>query len=257
MLTTPGPDMTTADRRAFLAEVIRPHDLGYKLVRVGEFGDGGYLLPNDLDDIVACFSPGVSLQSSFEMDLAKHGIPSFMADGSVDEPMLNVPGAVFVKKHLAAKTGSDVISLEDWMAEYAPSEGDMILQMDIEAAEYPVLSTLPAALLNRFRIVVLELHRIPSILMKPAAFQRAYPALAALSDGFVCAHIHPNNASGTVDIEGETFPRVIEATFVRRDRVKQMVPATRFPHPLDRRHRPNGPVFKLPQEWIGPRSSAT
>lgn len=254
MLPTPEPDMTTADRRAFMADVVRPFDLGHKLIRIGEFGDGGYLLPNDLDDIVACFSPGVSVQSSFEMDLAKHDIPSFMADGSVDEPMLTVPNSVFIKKHLAARSGDDVISLEDWMAELAPPEGDMILQMDIEAAEYPVLSTLPTALLHRFRIIVLELHRIPSILMKPGAFQRAYPALSALKDGFVCAHIHPNNASGTVEIEDETFPRVIEATFLRRDRVKQAVPSTQFPHPLDRRHRPGGPVLTLPREWLGPAS---
>ncbi|MCG7520390.1 FkbM family methyltransferase [Ruegeria sp. Ofav3-42] len=247
----PGSETTNAARRTFFADVIRPYDLGYKLIRVGDFGDGGYLLPNDLEDIVACFSPGVSLQSSFEMDLAKHGIPSFMADGSVEEPVLKIPDSNFIKKHLAAKSGPDVISLEDWISTYAPTEGDMILQMDIEGAEYPVLSTLPAELLNRFRIIVLELHRIPSILMKPGAFKRAYPALSALKDGFACAHIHPNNASGTVDIEGETFPRVIEATFVRRDRVKQCVPATDFPHALDRRHRPNGPLLNLPQEWIG------
>ena len=250
----PGPDMTNAARRAFFAEVIRPFDLGYKLIRVGDFGDGGYLLPNDLEDIVACFSPGVSLQSSFEMDLAKHGIPSFMADGSVDEPVLKVPGSVFVKKHLAANTGEDVISLQDWMDQFAPAKGDMILQMDIEAAEYSVLSTLPAAYLNRFRIIVLELHRIPSILTKPGAFKRAHPALSALKDGFDCAHIHPNNASGTVEIEGETFPRVIEATFIRKDRANQKVPSVDFPHALDRRHRPNGPVLRLPQEWIGPET---
>ncbi|WP_170760962.1 FkbM family methyltransferase [Ruegeria lacuscaerulensis] len=251
-----GSDMTTADRRVFFADVIRPYDLGYKLIRVGDFGDGGYLLPSDLEGIVACFSPGVSRQSSFELDLAKHGIPSFMADGSVDEPMLNVPDSVFVKKHLAAATGEDVISLQDWMDQFAPTDGDMILQMDIEGAEYNVLSTLPAEYLNRFRLIVLELHRIPSILTKPAAFKRAHPALSALKDGFVCAHIHPNNASGTVDIEDETFPRVIEATFVRRDRAKRKVRSTSFPHALDRRHRPNGPVVNLPLEWIGPESGA-
>ncbi|CUH49951.1 FkbM family methyltransferase [Ruegeria atlantica] len=252
----PELDMTNAARRAFFADVVRPYDLGHKLIRVGDFGDGGYLLPNDLEDIVACFSPGVSQQSSFEMDLAKHGIPSFMADGSVDEPMLNIPDSVFIKKHLAARTGPEVISLEDWIKQFAPPEGDMILQMDIEGAEYPVLSTLSSEFLSRFRIIVLELHRIPSILMKPGAFKRAYTALYALKEGFVCAHIHPNNASGTVEVEGETFPRVIEATFVRQDRVKQSVPATEFPHALDRRHRPKGPALNLPKEWVGPAAGA-
>ncbi|WP_420585517.1 FkbM family methyltransferase [Ruegeria sp.] len=250
MPSTPDPDMTNADRRAFFADVVRPYDLGYKLIRIGDFGDGGYLLPNDLEDIAACFSPGVSQQSSFELDLAKHGIPSFMADGSVDEPMLDIPNAVFVKKHLAAKSGPDVISLQDWMDQFAPPEGDMILQMDIEGAEYNVLSTLPPDYLNRFRIIVLELHRIPSILIKPASFKRAFPALTALKDNYVCAHIHPNNASGTVEVDDAHFPRVIEATFLRRDRAKQMIPAQNFPHPLDRRHRAKAPALDLPHEWI-------
>jgi len=255
MQPTPESDLTTADRRAFFADVVRPYDLGHKLIRIGDFGDGGYLLPNDLEGIAACFSPGVSQQSSFELDLAKHGIPCFMADGSVDEPMLDIPNSVFIKKHLAAQTAEDVISLQDWMDQFAPADGDMILQMDIEGAEYNVLATLPPAYLNRFRIIVLELHRIPSILIKPASFKRAFPALSALRDGFACAHIHPNNASGTVDIDGQTFPRVIEATFVRRDRAKHSVPATQFPHPLDRRHRPRGPALDLPAEWIGAAAS--
>ena len=41
-----------------------------ELVRLGESGDGGYLLPNDFYGIEACFSPGVGSLSSFEKDCA-------------------------------------------------------------------------------------------------------------------------------------------------------------------------------------------
>jgi len=243
--------MTRDERRSFFADVVRPYDVGYRLFRVGDFGDGGYLVPNDLDGITACFSPGVSVQSSFELDLAKHGIRSFMADGSVDAPSLAVPNAEFIKKHLAAQSGEGTTSLEDWMVQCAPSEGDMILQMDIEGAEYNVLSTLPDELLNRFRIIILELHRIPSILTKPVMFKRAFPALSALGKGFVCTHIHPNNASGSVEVDGDIIPRVIEATFLRRDRIKKMDALSSFPHPLDVPHRINKSPMQLPEEWIG------
>ncbi len=244
-------ETTVQQRRAFLADVIRPFDLGHKLIRVGEFGDGGYLLPNDMDGIAACFSPGVSLQSSFELDLAKHGIPSFMADGSVDAPVLNVPNAEFIQKHLADETGDGVISLADWMAQCAPETGDLILQMDIEGAEYKVLAPLPVDDLKRFRIIVLELHGIPSILTKERRFHQAQPALSALRENFACAHLHPNNASGTVEVEGVQFPRVIEATFLRRDRVKQSEPVKSLPHPLDVPHRAHIPALTLPVEWVG------
>ena len=38
----------------------------YKLIRLGGRGDGAYLLPDDLQDIQACFSPGVSDSKLFE-----------------------------------------------------------------------------------------------------------------------------------------------------------------------------------------------
>ncbi len=59
--------MTIDDRRKLLADVLRPFDVGHPLIRIGAFSDGGYLVPSDLQGIKACFSPGVSQQSSFEL----------------------------------------------------------------------------------------------------------------------------------------------------------------------------------------------
>jgi hypothetical protein len=36
------------------------------LIRLGADGDGGYLVPDDLEDVAACFSPGVDDRASFE-----------------------------------------------------------------------------------------------------------------------------------------------------------------------------------------------
>ncbi|WP_299950651.1 hypothetical protein [uncultured Ruegeria sp.] len=242
--------MTIDDRRKLLADVLRPFDVGHPLIRVGAFGDGGYLVPNDLIGIKACFSPGVSLQSSFELDLAKWGIPSIMADASVDGPAETIPGAIFSKRFLGAHTKGDVISLGDWMAQHAPDTGDLMLQMDIEAAEYPVFETLPAACLNRFRIIVIELHRIPSILTKPHFFEKAKPLYDAIGAKFTCAHLHTNNASGSMEIEGVEFPRVVEATFIRNDRIAQARPISALPHPLDVAHHPTRPEIAVPDEWL-------
>ena len=41
-------------------------DLGYELIRIGPEGDGGYLLPNILNQIEYCFSPGVGEINKFE-----------------------------------------------------------------------------------------------------------------------------------------------------------------------------------------------
>jgi hypothetical protein len=39
---------------------------------------------------------------------------------------------------------------------HAPSAGDLILQMDIEGAEWPVILNASQEVLTRFRIIVLE-----------------------------------------------------------------------------------------------------
>ena len=55
-----------------------------ELVRFGPMGDGGYLLPDDIGGIGACFSPGVSSISGFEKQCAELGIPVYLADASVE-----------------------------------------------------------------------------------------------------------------------------------------------------------------------------
>ena len=87
-----------AEGAAIIDAFMRPYETDTPLIRMGDFGDGGYLLPDDLRGIAACYSPGVSEQASFEMDMAKRGIASFMADASVEKPPLNVPGAEFLRK---------------------------------------------------------------------------------------------------------------------------------------------------------------
>src|SRR4051794_36195573 len=53
------------DRQADLIQALRPWITEHPLIRLGGEHDGGYLLPDDLDGIVACFSPGVSDEASF------------------------------------------------------------------------------------------------------------------------------------------------------------------------------------------------
>lgn len=54
--------------RSFIAN-LRVIDV--KLTRIGSSNDGGYLVPDDLDGIKSCFSPGVANNSDFEFDLSK------------------------------------------------------------------------------------------------------------------------------------------------------------------------------------------
>ena len=81
-----------------LINSIRVYNLGYKLLRIGPNGDGGYLLPDMLDKITNCFSPGVGNIHGFEEDLSKRGIKIYMADKTVERPNLSKENYEFLKK---------------------------------------------------------------------------------------------------------------------------------------------------------------
>jgi len=48
--------------------------------------DGGYLIPDDLENVEFCFSADVAFTADFENDLTTRGINCFLADYSVDAP---------------------------------------------------------------------------------------------------------------------------------------------------------------------------
>ena len=59
--------------RDFL-ELLRPVTTEFELMRVGSEEDGGYLIPDDLQGVVALFSPGVAKSATFEF-LALNSFP--------------------------------------------------------------------------------------------------------------------------------------------------------------------------------------
>ena len=89
---------TKASKIAQFLSSVSPITTEHSLIRVGGNNDGGYLIPNDIENIDACFSPGVSNVANFENDLTKLGIPCFLADFSVENPPFQNPLFDFEKK---------------------------------------------------------------------------------------------------------------------------------------------------------------
>lgn len=243
--------MDAVEKFNFIADFLRPVSVETPLIRIGAFADGGYVVPNDLDGIAACFSPGVSRQSTFELDIAKHSIPSFMADASCDGPMIDIPGSSFIKKFVGPEDTDKTMSIETWVRNSGVSpDADLLLQMDIEGDEYTTLAAISESLLKRFRMIVLELHYLPSVLTKELFFDRAHQAIEKLKPLFQSVHLHPNNASGSVVVDGIEIPRVVEITLLRKDRVRKTGPVEYLPHSLDVAHKRGKPALKLPDAWV-------
>jgi hypothetical protein len=234
-----------------LAKKLRPQKTRFDLVRIGGNDDGGYLLPDDLDDIAACFSPGVAETATFEIDLLqKKGINSHLADYEVDKPPMNFKPSSFTKKYVGTVNDDMFMTLDKWVSDQKEfvSGKDFLLQMDIEGWEYPTLLSASEDVLKRFRMIVLEVHDIESW-GHPPFFRMVEALFAKLLQHFYVVHNHPNNFCGVINMGGFEAPRVIEITLLRKDRSDALGFCEEFPHPLDAPCVSSYKDLHLPKDW--------
>lgn len=229
-------------------------DDSFDLIRFGSSGDGGYLIPDDLNGIEACFSPGVSGCSEFEKQCADCGIRVFMADKSVDGPAEKHELFHFTKKFVGAISDDAFVTMDDWVNNsISGASGDLLCQMDIEGHEYEVLLQMPECLINRFRILVIEFHRLDQ-LWNDMFFCLASTAFGKLLKNHRCVHIHPNNYLPVMKRDGLEIPPVMEFTFLRNDRFSGPSFASKFPHGLDS-DCTSRPPLSLPACWYSRQDS--
>ena len=213
---------------------LHPMDSDNSLIRLGPDGDGGYLLPDDLEGIKYGFSPGVSDESGFEMALAERGIEEFLADYSVDSPAEFHERFHFDKKFIGAHSDEKFMTMDQWKSCRIPDyDDDLIMQMDIEGAEFEALLSISPELLSQFRIMIIEFHYLQE-LFHERFFILLSRVFQKLLQSHSVAHIHPNNCCGSIKGGGLEIPRVAEFTFYRNDRFERKSFAQNFPHTLDR-----------------------
>lgn len=240
--------LTKKEKIEDLIRSIRPVVGDVDLIRLGGNTDGGYLVPDDLQGLKACFSPGVGNETSFELDCIKKGINVYLADASVEKPE-NLPSSCsFRSSFLGAFNSDQSITLDSWVkSEQVNPDDDLILQMDIEGAEYEVLLSTTEELLKQFRIIVFEVHGLDQWWNAPF-FNLVSCAFRKLNQNHICVHNHPNTLAGIFEFGGLQLPRRIELTFHRKDRVINREYRTDFPHPLDYDNSSNSSL-KLPSHW--------
>lgn len=233
-----------------LIEKLHPKKTLKPLIRMGPDGDGGYLLPDDLENIEACFSPGVDQVSGFEEDCSRAGMKLFLADKSVDFPPINLPEEKFnfIKKFIGYTQNEDYITMDEWVKQSNLKENsDLLLQMDIEGFEYFTIINMSLSLQKRFRIIVVELHSLHK-LWEEEFFKLASAALGKILETHTCVHIHPNNCCGVDKKKDVKTARLAEFTFLRNDRGLLNEYQSIFPNPLDFDCTPK-PSIVLSEDW--------
>ncbi len=180
--------------------------------------------------------------------MANRGIRCFLADYSVDAPPVENDLFDFEKKFLGITEDPVHMTLKNWTKRKAGDETDLILQMDIEGAEYSVILDAERDIIRNFRIIVIEFHRLDA-LFENFGFEIIHLTFRRLLADFEIVHIHPNNCYMPKTYKGYEIPPVTEFTFLRKDRISNSRPTRTFPHELDQANVPYHSDYALPNCW--------
>lgn len=212
--------------------LLAPQDVaGWRKIRIGGPGDGGYVLIDCLHATTSVLSFGVGPSVTFDRDLAERGHKIHLFDHTIDALPDTHPHFTWHRQGLGAVPGGTLPTLDIHMAHLPPDSIDPLLKIDIEGGEWNVLAETDPALLARFGQIVIEFHELHR-LGEDGFNTTASRALHALAD-FAPVHVHANNFSPITQVAGLMVPETLEVTFLRRDLAPIRPSATCYPTPLD------------------------
>ena len=207
-----------------------PLDIGHKLVRLGpkflksedgtliQSGDGGYVLSEEcIEKANVVYSLGIGHTSEIERELADMGKTIYMYDMVTPEKhILNHKNFHFKEMEMDAQKLTDEINLQKHS-----KDDNLLLNIDIESAEYPLFEKISDDILLKFSQICVELHEIVST----GETQRALEFIKKMNKNYYLVHIHANNVIyNRPDILDylmvEGIPDFLELTYIRKDLCK-------------------------------------
>jgi len=218
---------------------------GYKKIRVGRSGDGGYVQIDDLEGISHALSFGISDDDSWDLAMANAGIAVEQFDHSIAAAPSTHPLLNFHRKMVAPESGTGSVSLPAAASIYSNRDADLILKMDVEGCEWDIFDQADEATLDKFAQIICEFHDL-SHLAQDAFRARARRVFEKLASRFAPVHLHGNNCGKIYIVANVALPDILEISFVSRARYSFNDSDERFPTPLD---APNNPA--LPEIVLG------
>lgn len=210
-------------------------------VRVGKANDGGYVMIDDFSDVGIAYSLGINNDVSWDLEIADRGVEIFQYDHTIDGLPEDHPRFHWQKTGIGPTSAPhlSIETLPNLIAENGHSgRRDMILKCDIEGAEWGVLATMPHAVLDQFRQIVLETHGWERFANEDEATS-FLSAIHQLTHNHCLVHVHANNYAPVAVVGGIPIPDVLEMTLMRRDTCRFEEFNGLFPQPIDQPCNPN------------------
>ena len=181
-------------------------------LRLGEKGDGGYII-GDIGNIYDCYiSAGISNEESFTKDfIIKYNIDLFNCfafDGTIDKyPYDYTKNISFIKKNINSFNDENNTNLHSLLDKY----NNIFLKMDIEGGEIPWILSLNNSQLDKFKQIVIEIHGINDDTWN-SSLNDKITCLEKLANTHYLIHAHGNNHSSIKN----NIPDVIELTYIHK-----------------------------------------
>ena len=182
------------------------------MIRIGNIGDGGYVIPKYSMTADSLLSFGVGNNWTFEKHWlllnSKINISAYDATIDVDQfdPLISEDYKSFFTvnaKHLSENVSID--NVDTILKKVGPNT---FLKMDIEGDEYKIISNISKA--SNLIGLVIEFH---NLYLEDYIIQFKN-AMKILGNTFNVVHLHANNYSG---INEDGLPHTIEISFLRKE----------------------------------------
>ena len=190
------------------------------LIRIGSNHDGGYLVPDILDQIDICFSAGI-------------GVTNYS----------------FLRKKISSFNDNNNITFERWVKNQNIIDDNLICQIDIEGDEYNLVLDTPNEVFKKFKVLVIEFHNLHKI-NDEIVYNFYINVFKKILENFNICHIHVNNAENQTKIRGIKVPHLLEITYLRKDFYKSDFKEVKIPNNLDRKNVLNNDDVNFDKNWI-------
>ena len=237
MIDFSRPGTTPADARCLeAARLIRPYTTSMPLVRVGDDGDGGYVMADHFTTSTA-ISIGIGGNVSWDLAMSSRGYSIAMFDPTIAAAPATVPNAAFHRIGLGTSTQSSASglvleSLEQLRTRAGIPEGEAAtLKIDVEGAEWDAL--VDVASFDRYEQIVIEMHDLARLGDEESA-HNVIAVLANLHSSHLPIHVHANNEAPVIPFGTYWLPEVLEVTYLRRADATAITPAVALSSEHDR-----------------------
>lgn len=205
-----------------MKDLIRPWKIEDKKIRLGPQEDGGYVCSEScLLESSALFTYGVGHEIRYEQDYSSmYNKPVYMYDHTIGrETGWNIGANLFFfNEGLGFSDKCD-----DFLNHYRALnvKDRVLLKIDVEGAEYDYFEKVDLYSLYKCCTgILLEFHWLSNESYR----ERFKKIVKDLSKYFTLTHIHGNAWSTLFELDGNSFPDVIELSYVNNDLISEKTP---------------------------------